>query len=88
VLEFSLPAAPVARALWRGYMRSFVPWLAATVAGNQRMRELMRYTWETIETCVPPATIMRVIGAAGFREISREVEVGIFSAYRASRPAA
>ena len=87
VLEFSLPAGRAARALWKSYMRSVVPWLAARVARHPQMPELMRYTWETIETCVAPEVVMRNLEAAGFCGISREVELGIFSAYRASKPA-
>lgn len=88
VLEFSLPEGRWARALWKRYMRNVVPWLAATLARHHDMPKLMRYTWETIENCVPPEAVMRSLGAAGFCHISREVELGVFSAYRASKPIA
>jgi demethylmenaquinone methyltransferase/2-methoxy-6-polyprenyl-1,4-benzoquinol methylase len=86
VLEFALPKRRVARALWSGYLRHVVPWLATRLAPDHHMPELMRYTWETIETCVPPEVVMHHIESAGFEDVSREVELGIFSAYRASKP--
>jgi demethylmenaquinone methyltransferase / 2-methoxy-6-polyprenyl-1,4-benzoquinol methylase len=88
VLEFSLPEGRWGRALWKGYMRNVVPRMAATLARHREISNLMRYTWETIETCVPPAAVMRSIETAGFCAISRDVELGVFSAYRASKPMA
>lgn len=86
ILEFTLPKGSLSRALLKGYMRGVVPWLAATLARDREMPKLMRYTWETIEACVPPAVVMHSIIGAGFREVSRHVELGIFSEYRARKP--
>ncbi len=87
ILEFTLPSGFIPRALLKGYMRGVVPWLAATVARHAEMPKLMRYTWETIQTCVPPAMVMRGIESAGFRQVTRHVELGIFAEYRAGKPA-
>jgi demethylmenaquinone methyltransferase/2-methoxy-6-polyprenyl-1,4-benzoquinol methylase len=46
----------------------------------------MRYNWDTIAACVRPDTILRAIGAAGFVDVERQVELAIFSAYRARKP--
>lgn len=86
VLEFTLPKGPLFRALLKGYMRGVVPRLAATLARHHDMPKLMRYTWETIEACVPPSVVMHGIESAGFRQVSRHVELGIFSEYRACKP--
>jgi demethylmenaquinone methyltransferase/2-methoxy-6-polyprenyl-1,4-benzoquinol methylase len=87
VLEFTLPTGPISRALLKGYMRGVVPWLAGTLARHDEMPELMRYTWDTIEACVPPAVVVRGIETAGFCQVSRHVELGIFCEYRACKPA-
>jgi demethylmenaquinone methyltransferase/2-methoxy-6-polyprenyl-1,4-benzoquinol methylase len=50
------------------------------------MPELMRYYWDTIEACVPPQAVIDGIQAAGFVEVSRHIELGIFSEYRARKP--
>ena len=68
------------------YMRGVVPALASIVARNGNTPELMRYYWDTIEMCVPPATILAAIRAAGFLDVERRVELGIFSEYCAAKP--
>jgi demethylmenaquinone methyltransferase/2-methoxy-6-polyprenyl-1,4-benzoquinol methylase len=37
---------------------------------------------------VPPDTVLAAIAGAGFAEVRRDVELGIFSAYCAVKPAA
>ncbi len=86
VLEITMPKGPVARAMLKGYMRGVVPWLSRALARHGDMPELMRYYWDTIEACVPPATVMQGITSAGFADVARHVELGIFSAYSARRP--
>ena len=86
VLEITLPAGTLARALLKGYMRGVVPWLARGLAHHRDMPELMRYYWDTIEACVPPAIVMQGIRNAGFVDVSAQVELGIFTAYRARAP--
>jgi demethylmenaquinone methyltransferase/2-methoxy-6-polyprenyl-1,4-benzoquinol methylase len=86
VLEITLPKGSVARAMLKGYMRGVVPWLSRRLARHGDMPELMRYYWDTIEACVPPATVMQGITDAGFADVSCHVELGIFSAYRARKP--
>jgi demethylmenaquinone methyltransferase/2-methoxy-6-polyprenyl-1,4-benzoquinol methylase len=87
VLEITPPQARWAHAALKTYMRSVVPWLAARLSRHRDMPELMRYHWDTIEACVPPSAVISAARAAGFTAINREVELGIFSAYRAQKPA-
>jgi demethylmenaquinone methyltransferase / 2-methoxy-6-polyprenyl-1,4-benzoquinol methylase len=47
----------------------------------------MRYYWDTIDSCVTPEVVMGAVGQAGFVGVSRHVELGIFSEYRARKPA-
>jgi demethylmenaquinone methyltransferase/2-methoxy-6-polyprenyl-1,4-benzoquinol methylase len=46
----------------------------------------MRYYWDTIEACVPPARILATMREAGFVEVHRHVDLGIFSEYCGRRP--
>jgi demethylmenaquinone methyltransferase/2-methoxy-6-polyprenyl-1,4-benzoquinol methylase len=48
---------------------------------------LMRYSWDTIEHCVPPATILEAMSTAGLEGSERRVELGIFSEYSAAKSA-
>jgi demethylmenaquinone methyltransferase/2-methoxy-6-polyprenyl-1,4-benzoquinol methylase len=86
ILEITLPRHALARAALRTYMRGIVPALARLVARHSEMPELMRYYWDTIEACVPPQAVIDGIQAAGFVEVSRHIELGIFSEYRARKP--
>jgi demethylmenaquinone methyltransferase/2-methoxy-6-polyprenyl-1,4-benzoquinol methylase len=47
---------------------------------------MMNYFWKTIETCVPPNTILGALREAGFPDAARTVSGGILSEYRAVRP--
>lgn len=86
VLEITQPQAGWARKALKTYMRCVIPWVAARVSRHRDMPELMRYHWDTIEACVPPDAVMQALRGAGFVEVVRDVELGIFSAYRAGKP--
>lgn len=63
-----------------------MPRFARGIARHRDTPELMRYYWDTIAACVPPAQIMAAIRAAGFHEVRRHVELGVFSEYGARKP--
>ena len=48
-------------------------------------RRLWQYYWETIESCVSPARVVESIAAAGFIDVRRHVELGLFSEYTARK---
>jgi demethylmenaquinone methyltransferase/2-methoxy-6-polyprenyl-1,4-benzoquinol methylase len=85
ILEITRPRGRAATALLKFYMRTLVPMLTKVVARHAETATLMRYYWDTIEACVPPSELMRALKAAGFDQVERYVEVGIFSEYRAMR---
>jgi demethylmenaquinone methyltransferase/2-methoxy-6-polyprenyl-1,4-benzoquinol methylase len=87
VLEITRPRGAVYAAVLRAYMRGLIPLAARVVAKDGRMPELMRYYWDTIEACVPPAQVLASLGAVGFDPVERYVEAGIFSEYTGRRPA-
>ncbi len=87
LLEITRPDRVWSQTLLKVYMRVMVPTAARLVARHRDTPELMRYYWDTIEACAPPAVIESALMAAGFVEVTRHVELGIFSEYRALKPA-
>jgi len=86
LLEITSPQGALGRALLRAYLRGLVPAAAAVISRHRDMPKLMRYYWDTIAACVPPAAIMQALAAAGFVDVERYVELGVFSEYRARKP--
>lgn len=85
ILEITPPRSRVGTALLKAHMRYVVP-LAARLGSRKRsVQEVFAYFWDTIESCVPPATIVESLRAAGFAAAERKVELGIFSTYEATR---
>jgi demethylmenaquinone methyltransferase / 2-methoxy-6-polyprenyl-1,4-benzoquinol methylase len=85
LLEITRPQGVAGRGLLKIYMRGLVPLLSRVIARHAGTPELMRYYWDTIDACAAPAVIMAALSAAGFRQVDRRVELGIFSEYRARK---
>ncbi len=85
VLEISKPRGAFANGLLKAYMRGAVPLLARLVARQPATPMLWRYYWDTIEACAAPEAVLRTLEGAGLREVHREVALGIFSEYLATR---
>ena len=89
VLEITLPAGAVRRALLKAWLKDCVPRIAVLIGRRHADAPLlMHYYWDTIAACAPPETILRAIAGAGFAEVGRRVDLGIFSAYCARKPLA
>jgi len=86
LLEITPPDGRWSRSLLRIYMRTVVPLMARCMAAHRDMPELMRYYWDTIETCVDPGAIVDALRETGFVDVRRHVELKIFSEYRARKP--
>jgi demethylmenaquinone methyltransferase/2-methoxy-6-polyprenyl-1,4-benzoquinol methylase len=86
ILEITPPDGRLARRGLRFYLRNVVPAMARVLGRTTRMPELMRYHWDSIEACVPPAQVMQALRDAGFADVSRHVELRIFSEYTATKP--
>ena len=86
LLEITQPEGAWRRRVLKTWLHGVVPVVAAVVSRHRDMPELMRYYWDTIAACVPPATILSALSAAGFVEVRRHVELGIFSEFRAAKP--
>ncbi|HEX4508594.1 MAG TPA: class I SAM-dependent methyltransferase [Burkholderiaceae bacterium] len=85
VLEISKPASRLGSSLLRSYMRGVVPLLARTVARRRHTPQLWRYYWDTIEACIPPERVIAALAEAGFTNVRRHVELGMFSEYTGTR---
>jgi demethylmenaquinone methyltransferase / 2-methoxy-6-polyprenyl-1,4-benzoquinol methylase len=85
ILEITAPRSRLGYMLLRFHINHLVPFVARLRSGNRETARLMHYYWDTIAACVPPERIMAALGEAGFEEVMRHVELGIFSEYRAIR---
>lgn len=86
VLEITPPKGRFATALLKGYCKYLVPNLAKMIARNKDTAQLWRYYWDTIEACASPDKVMSTLEAAGFVNVRRTVDLGIFSNYLADKP--
>lgn len=86
ILEITPARGRAANALLKAYMRGVVPLIARLVGRQRDSTELWRYYWDTIEACIAPEQVMQALRAAGFAEVRRHVELGIFSEYTARKP--
>ena len=85
VLEITPPRAVWARRLLKFYLGGVVPVLSRTLARHDDTPLLLRYFWDTIEACAPPALVSEALERAGFTAVHRHVEVHVFSEYTARR---
>jgi demethylmenaquinone methyltransferase / 2-methoxy-6-polyprenyl-1,4-benzoquinol methylase len=86
VLEVSRAPGPIANGLLKFYMKYLVPTMARLLTRDTETVRIWRYYWDTIEACVAPEVVMQALRDAGFVDVRRHVEVGIFSEYQATRP--
>lgn len=87
ILEITRPARPgLGYQLLKFHLKTLVPAVTRLLRGSHEAQVLMSYYWDTIEQCVPPATILSTLEAAGFEQVRREVMLGVFSEYCAVRP--
>jgi demethylmenaquinone methyltransferase/2-methoxy-6-polyprenyl-1,4-benzoquinol methylase len=87
ILEITQPKGRIAHALAKFYMRDLASLAAKAFARHAETARLMRYYWDTIEACVPPDQVMATLSGAGFTDVGRHVELGVFSEYTARVPA-
>lgn len=83
LLEITAPDLRFQRAALKLYLKHVIPALTRLSRRGHEAAPVMAYYWETIERCVPPATIMDTLRGTGFAQVGRRVEFGMFSAYTA-----
>jgi demethylmenaquinone methyltransferase/2-methoxy-6-polyprenyl-1,4-benzoquinol methylase len=87
ILEITRPAGKFKQALLKGYIKGVIPVLSRITFCHKDVAVLWEYYWETIQVCVPPDKVMHALRSAGFEDVKRHVELGIFSEYTARKPA-
>lgn len=86
ILELTRPASrSLAYRLTRFYLHTVVPLIARLGPGGADSKKLMEYFWDTIDQCVPPATILEALSASGFTSARRDVLHHVFSEYVAKK---
>jgi demethylmenaquinone methyltransferase/2-methoxy-6-polyprenyl-1,4-benzoquinol methylase len=85
ILEITCPEKPLQKAMLKVYLRGVVPALAKLASRSSDTSLLWRYYWDTIEACAKPEDVMTTLENAGFRNVERHVELGVFSEYRAAK---
>lgn len=85
VLEITPPRSALGYAVLRFHLNRIVPLLARLRSRSESARKLMHYYWDTIESCVPPESILTAMREAGFNDVDRHVELGTFSEYRGTK---
>jgi demethylmenaquinone methyltransferase/2-methoxy-6-polyprenyl-1,4-benzoquinol methylase len=86
VLEITKPSGRIATLALKAYMRALVPMLARLFTRNADTTTLWRYYWDTIEACIPAERVLDAMRRAGFMQVARHVELGLFSEYTAIKP--
>ena len=86
ILEVTKPAGRVGGFLFRLYFGHLYPFLTRLFTRSDDARDMMHYYWETMDACVPPASVLNALGAAGLVEVKREIVLGLFSEYTAVKP--
>lgn len=84
-LEISVPRSALLRALLKFYLGRFAPGFCRWTTSGRNGETLMRYFWDTIETCVPADTIVNSLAGAGFRSANHHVELDFLSVYTAEK---
>jgi demethylmenaquinone methyltransferase/2-methoxy-6-polyprenyl-1,4-benzoquinol methylase len=86
MLEITRPRSALAQWALKGYMRGVVPAAARLLTRSADTATLWRYYWDTIEACISPAEVLDAMRRAGFADVKRHVELGIFCEYTAIKP--
>ena len=88
LLEITRPDGRFQYNLVKFYLKHVVPRVTRIVRRSADAEKLMRYYWDTIEACVPPAAILAALETAGFADVRRHVLNGMFSEYSATKKGA
>jgi demethylmenaquinone methyltransferase/2-methoxy-6-polyprenyl-1,4-benzoquinol methylase len=81
IMEITPPRSRFGASLLRFHMNRVVPAFTRIRTGSSEAKKLLHYFWDTIETCVPPDTILQALRDSKFADVRRHVELGIFSEY-------
>ena len=83
ILEVTKPVHRLGAALFRLYFGRVYPVLTQLCTRSHDARDMMRYYWETMDACVPPAVVLDALRSAGLTAVKRDTALGLFSEYTA-----
>ena len=83
ILEVTKPTGRIGGFFFRLYFGRVYPALTQLFTRSRDARDMMRYYWETMDACVPPAAVLGALRAAGLEEVKRNSALGLFSEYTA-----
>lgn len=86
ILEVTKPASRLGGFLFRIYFGRLYPFLSGLFTRSNDARDMMCYYWETMDACVPPATVLAALRSAGLTEVKRNTALGLFSEYTGVKP--
>jgi demethylmenaquinone methyltransferase/2-methoxy-6-polyprenyl-1,4-benzoquinol methylase len=81
ILEVTKPAGRMGRFFFGLYFGRIYPALTRLFTRSRDAQAMMRYYWETMDACVPPAAVLDALGRAGLAEVRRIKMLGLFSEY-------
>jgi demethylmenaquinone methyltransferase / 2-methoxy-6-polyprenyl-1,4-benzoquinol methylase len=85
ILEVTKPPGRIGEFFFRLYFGKIYPGLTQLFTRSREARDMMVYFWETIDACVPPASVIASMQAAGFTNAKRAGLMGLFSEYTATK---
>jgi len=85
ILEVTKPANRLGAFLFRLYFGRLYPFLTRLFTRSADARDMMRYYWETMDACVPPAAVLEALRSSGLGAVQRSTALGLFSEYTATK---
>lgn len=86
ILELTPPQSAFGRRLVKFYLNSVVPAMARIGTRSDHARTLMKYFWDTIESCVAPRSILEAMQRGGFADVRHHCISGVFNEYSGRKP--
>jgi demethylmenaquinone methyltransferase/2-methoxy-6-polyprenyl-1,4-benzoquinol methylase len=83
ILEVTKPSGRFGPFLFKLYFGKIYPFLAQLFTRSRDARQMMLNFWETMDVCVPPASVMEALRSVGFAQVKRAGLLGLFSEYSA-----
>ncbi len=85
ILEFSIPASPVVRAVYLPYFRSVLPRIGRLVSGH---RSAYTYLPASVGSFIPPPEMKASLARCGFEAVdAASLALGVVTLYTARKPA-
>ena len=86
LLETPRPETRFGRWFVKTHFQRVLPWMARITFRNEPAQLLMKFYWDTIDQCVPPETILEVLGRTGFVEAKVRRVYVLINEYTATKP--